>query len=99
MKVLFIKNEDNILPLTNTQNINVFGWASTNPCYGGTGSGALSDAYETTTLLGGLEDAGYKINTELTDFTKHTVRTDRKLVCGHRTGHYRSRQQILTVMN
>ena len=66
--IVLLKNEDNILPLTNTQNINVFGWASTNPCYGGTGSGALSDAYETTTLLGGLEDAGYKINTELTDF-------------------------------
>ena len=58
--IVLLKNEDNILPLTNTQNINVFGWASTNPCYGGTGSGALSDAYETTTLLGGLEDAGYK---------------------------------------
>ena len=52
------------------------GWSSTNPCYGGTGSGALSDAYETTTLLGGLEDAGYKINTELTDFYK-AYREDR----------------------
>lgn len=74
--IVLLKNEDNILPLTNTQNINVFGWASTNPCYGGTGSGALSDAYETTTLLGGLEDAGYKINTELTDFYK-AYREDR----------------------
>ena len=74
--IVLLKNEDNILPLTNTQNINVFGWASTNPCYGGTGSGALSDANETTTLLGGLEDAGYKINTELTDFYK-AYREDR----------------------
>ena len=74
--IVLLKNEDNILPLTNTQNINVFGWASTNPCFGGTGSGALSDAYETTTLLGGLEDAGYKINTELTDFYK-AYREDR----------------------
>ena len=74
--IVLLKNEDNILPLTDTQNINVFGWASTNPCYGGTGSGALSDAYETTTLLGGLEDAGYKINTELTDFYKE-YREDR----------------------
>lgn len=74
--IVLLKNEDNILPLTDTQNINVFGWASTNPCYGGTGSGALSDAYETTTLLGGLEDAGYKINTELTDFYK-AYREDR----------------------
>ena len=66
--IVLLKNEDNILPLTNTSNLNVFGWASTNPCYGGTGSGSLSDAYETTTLLGGLEEAGYTLNTELSDF-------------------------------
>ncbi len=66
--IVLLKNEENILPLTDTTNLNVFGWASTNPCYGGTGSGALSDAYETTTLLGGLEEAGYNLNTELSDF-------------------------------
>ena len=48
--------------------LNVFGWASTNPCYGGTGSGALSDAYPTVTLLEGLKNAGFELNTELSDF-------------------------------
>ena len=63
-----LKNEDNILPLDESNKLNVFGWASTNPCYGGTGSGSLSDAYETVTLLQGLENAGFELNTELSDF-------------------------------
>ncbi len=66
--IVLLKNEDNILPLNQTNALNVFGWASTNPCYGGTGSGSLSDAYETVSLLQGLENAGFKLNTELSDF-------------------------------
>jgi len=66
--IVLLKNEANLLPLKADSNLNVFGWASTNPCYGGTGSGSLSDAYETVSLLQGLEDAGFKLNTGLTDF-------------------------------
>ena len=66
--IVLLKNEDNILPLADNNKLNVFGWASTNPCYGGTGSGSLSDAYETVSLLQGLENAGFELNTELSDF-------------------------------
>ena len=66
--IVLLKNEGNTLPVASGSNLNVFGWASTNPCYGGTGSGSLSDAYETVSLLQGLEDAGFKLNTELSDF-------------------------------
>ena len=65
--IVLLKNEGT-LPLAADSNLNVFGWASTNPCYGGTGSGALSDAYPTVSLLQGLEDAGFNLNTELSDF-------------------------------
>lgn len=65
--IVMLKN-DNMLPLAKNSKLNVFGWASTNPCYGGTGSGSLSDAYKTTTLLQGLTDAGFQLNTELSDF-------------------------------
>lgn len=65
--IVLLKN-DGTLPLATDSNLNVFGWASTNPCYGGTGSGALSDAYPTVSLLQGLEDAGFNLNTELSDF-------------------------------
>ena len=58
---------DGVLPLKDTKNINVFGWASVNPIYGGSGAGALNDLYDRVTMLEGLEDAGFKLNSELTD--------------------------------
>lgn len=67
------------LPLAKNSKLNVFGWASTNPCYGGTGSGALSDAYPTVTLLEGLTNAGFELNTELSDFYT-AYRADRPVV-------------------
>ena len=66
--ITLLQNNSNMLPISDAGNINVFGWASTNPIYGGTGSGALSDAYDTTSLLDGLHDAGFKTNDELTKF-------------------------------
>ena len=65
--ITMLQNDDGTLPLE-PGNVNVFGWASTNPIYGGTGSGSLSDAYETVSLLDGLEMAGYTTNEELTGF-------------------------------
>ena len=66
--IVLLKNEENLLPMTENKNLNVFGWSSTNPVYGGTGSGALSDAYEIVNLTTGLENAGFNLNTELSDF-------------------------------
>ena len=66
--IVLLKNEGNTLPLMNVTNLNVFGWESISPCYGGTGSGAISDAYPKVTLLQGLENAGYTLNSELEDF-------------------------------
>lgn len=77
--IVLLKNDSSLLPLKADANLNVFGWASTNPCYGGTGSGSLSDAYETVSLLKGLEDAGFKLNNALSDFYKE-YRTDRPSV-------------------
>lgn len=65
--IVLAKNEDNILPVANKK-INVFGWSSTNPVYGGTGSGSLSDAYPTVSLLEGLENAGFEVNQDLVNF-------------------------------
>lgn len=66
--VVLLENQNNALPLNSGINLNVFGWASTNPCYGGTGSGALNDNSPKVTLLQGLENAGFNLNTELSDF-------------------------------
>lgn len=66
--VVLAKDEDNVLPVTSGSKLNVFGWSSTNPCYGGTGSGALNTAYPVTDLLTGLHDAGIETNEELSKF-------------------------------
>ena len=77
--IVLLKNDDASLPLAEGSKVNVFGWSSTNPVYGGTGSGSLSDAYETVSFLQGLEDAGIEYNTDLTDFYT-SWRTDRPTV-------------------
>ena len=66
--IVLLKNEGSALPLASGSKVNVFGWSSTNPVYGGTGSGSLSDAYPTVSFLQGLEDAGIEYNKEITDF-------------------------------
>lgn len=76
---IVLLDNDGTLPLAKNSKLNVFGWASTNPCYGGTGSGSLSDAYPTVTLLEGLTNAGFELNTELSDFYT-AYRVDRPVV-------------------
>ena len=56
------------LPLASGSNLNVFGWASTAPVYGGVGSGALNDQYEVTDLITGLKNAGLNVNEDLVNF-------------------------------
>lgn len=69
--VTLLKNDDSNLPLSGKK-VNVFGWGSTNPVYGGTGS--MSKQYKTVSLLDGMKQAGLKTNTELsklyTDYRK-----------------------------
>ena len=66
--IVLLENENDVLPLKSGAKLNVFGWSSTNPVYGGTGSGSLSDAYPTVSLLEGLTNAGFEINQDLVDF-------------------------------
>lgn len=68
--IVLLKNEQGTLPLKDNKKVNVFGWSSTNPIYGGTGSGGLSDAYPTVSFLEGLQNAGFEVNQELVDFYK-----------------------------
>lgn len=75
--IVMTKNEDSFLPIA-PKKINVFGWASTNPIYGGTGSGTV----DTTTAVGileGLENAGFETNSELSDMYVE-YRSDRPVI-------------------
>ena len=76
--VTLLKNDDSNLPLSGKK-VNVFGWGSTNPVYGGTGSGSMSKQYKTVSLLDGMKQAGIETNSELTKlYTDY--RADRPVV-------------------
>lgn len=63
--MVLLKNTDGALPLQKGSAVNVWGWGSTNPIYGGTGSGSLSADNPTTSLLDGLANAGFSTNSDL----------------------------------
>lgn len=65
---MVLLENDGILPIREPSNINLFGWSSVNPAYGGTGSGGLNDLYERVSIIDGLTDAGFQVNQELVDF-------------------------------
>lgn len=63
---VLLKNDNDFLPMS-ARKINVFGWASSNPIYGGSGSGSTTtngavDIYQ------GLQMAGFKTNKQLLNF-------------------------------
>ena len=75
--IVMTKNDDSFLPVA-PERINVFGWASMNPIYGGTGSGTV-DAATAVGILEGLENAGFETNSELSDmYTEY--RADRPVI-------------------
>lgn len=65
--IVLLKN-DSALPLEKGSKINLFGWSSTNPLYGGTGSGGLNDSFPTVSLIEGVKNAGFEVNEELVKF-------------------------------
>ncbi len=64
--ITLVKNENKTLPFAPDSNLNVFGWAATNPIYGGTGSGS-SDSSNAADILTSLTDAGFHVNQDLID--------------------------------
>ncbi|MDO5406601.1 MAG: glycoside hydrolase family 3 N-terminal domain-containing protein [Eubacteriales bacterium] len=65
---IVLLDNDGLLPLEDTTKLNLFGWESINPAYGGAGSGGINDLYEIVSLVKGLEHAGFSVNQELVDF-------------------------------
>ena len=63
---IVLAENNGVLPLSGTGKINVFGWAATNPIYGGTGSGASSNEGNIDVLTS-LKNAGFEVNQEIID--------------------------------
>lgn len=79
---LILAKNEGMLPLgSDVKKLNVFGWDSTNPILGGTGSGS-SDSSSAVGILQSLQDAGYETNQTLTDlYTEY--RADRPEISMH----------------
>ena len=75
--MVLLKN-NGLLPLEKGTKLNVFGWASTNPLFGGTGSGS-SDSSTAIGILQSLKDAGFETNDGLSGMYRE-YRTDRPTI-------------------
>lgn len=73
--IVLLKNDDKALPLSAGTKLNLFGWSSVRPLYGGTGSGD-SDTSNAVSLIDGLKHAGFEVNEELCEFYEN-FRTER----------------------
>ena len=69
--IVLLKNENNALPLSAGANVNLFGYGSIDPIYGGTGSGS-GDTSANVDVVKGLENAGFTVNQELVSFYKNS---------------------------
>lgn len=73
---VLLENKNKALPLDlskeTEKNINIFGQNSVDITYGGGGSGS-GDESKNIDLKTGLENAGFKVNAELTDFYKDAM--------------------------
>lgn len=76
--ITLLKNENHALPLSKETKINVFGWSSSNPIYGGSGSGS-TNTENAVSLINGLEEAGFETNKEIDEFYK-AFRADRPVI-------------------
>jgi len=67
--IVLLETGENALPLDSGAKVNLFGYATVSPLYGGTGSGA-SDTSANVDLVQGLTNAGLEVNQELVNFYK-----------------------------
>ena len=69
--LVLLENKDGALPLEQGAKVNLFGYATVSPLYGGTGSGS-SDTSSNVDLIQGLTNAGFTVNEELADFYRNS---------------------------
>lgn len=69
--IVLLRNENNTLPLAAGAKVNLFGYASIDPIYGGTGSGA-GDTSSNVDAVAGLQNAGLMVNEELVQFYRES---------------------------
>ncbi len=71
--IVMLKNENHVLPLTEGEEVAVFGRIQLHYYKSGTGSGGLVNAPKVTGILDGLLESGVRVNTPLLDCYKSWV--------------------------
>ena len=69
--LVLLKNENAALPLASGTKVNLFGYGSIDPIYGGTGSGS-GDTSKNVDVVKGLQNAGLVVNDELVKFYQNS---------------------------
>ena len=69
--IVLLRNENDALPLEAGASVNLFGYGSIDPIYGGTGSGT-TDSSASVNIVQGLEAAGLDVNDELVSFYENS---------------------------
>lgn len=82
--IVLLKNSDNSLPLSNKK-INLFGYTSIAPIYGGTGSGG-GDESTNVDLYTALENQGFETNSHLKEYYTDSLQTGKDVDIFHLSG-------------
>ena len=68
--IVLLRNENGALPLAGGARVNLFGYGSIDPIYGGTGSGS-GDTSANVDVVQGLQNAGLEVNEDLVKFYRN----------------------------
>lgn len=68
---VLLKNDNGALPLDEDDYVGLFGYASVEPAYGGSGSAASDNPASEVNMLDGLTSAGLRVNETLYNFYKN----------------------------